>query len=423
VSAERRVEHVTCLGCGCGCDDVTVTVRGDRIVAAAPVCPLGQAWLGDGQIPVAIVSDGRPATLDEALARSAAELVQATGRCLVYLGTDLTTQAQRAALAVADLLRAAVDCSTSETAANGLLSAQRRGRAGATLGEIRNRGDAFLFWGVDPTKRYPRFLARYGIEPVGTHVPDGRRGRDVVSVSVGADRALPGADLALELGPDQEIAALSLMRASVLGREFPLSSPAARLAVEVSTRLTRAKYAVLVHDAEPTEEPRNPLRAEALGAFTQALNGPTRAALCTLRGGRNQVGAEAVLTWQTGYPFAVDYSRGYPRYAPGERGLGRPSQAYGVVLLAGSPFLEAGAQAAFSQVRSVVIGPRASEAPFATSIAIDTGVAGVHEGGTAYRMDEVPLTLRPPVEGARSATEVLIALQEAIRRELRSRAR
>ena len=62
----------------------------------------------------------------------------------------------------------------------------------------------------------------------------------------------------------------------------------------------------------------------------------------------------------------------------------------------------------------VVIGPRASEAAFPTSVAIDTGVAGIHEGGTAYRMDDVPLPLRPPLDGARGAAETLAALLGAV---------
>ena len=422
MSNERMVEHVTCLGCGCGCDDVTVRVSQNRIVDVSPVCPLGQAWFGDGLVPSEILSDGAPVSLDRALAIAAAELVGARGRCLVYLGPDLTSQAQRAALTIADLLRATVDCATSDTAANGLVTAQRRGRAGATLGEIRNRGDVFLFWGVDPGQRYPRFLARYGPEPVGTHVPEGRPGRYVISVSVGADTSVTGADLSLELKPDEEITALSLMRASVQGHELPASSAAAAQAVEIAGRLARARYAVVVHDGEPTAERRHPLRAEALVTLTQALNGPTRAALCSLRAGGNRVGAESVLTWQTGYPLGVDYSRGYPRYRPDARGIsGIVSGATRAALLVGSLVLDEPAQTALSEVSTIVIGPRASEAQLGTSITIDTGIAGIHESGTAYRMDEVPLELRAPLTGPRSATEVLLELNEAIRRDLQEK--
>lgn len=412
MTPDATVEHVTCLGCGCGCDDVTVTVRGNSIVDASPVCPLGRSWFGDGQVPGLVLSGGQPVDLEGALTKAATELLRARGRCLVYLAPDLSSEAYRAALEIADILKAAVDCDTSDTAANGLVTAQRRGRASATLGEIRNRGDVFLFWGIDPAQRYPRFLTRYSVEPP----TEERGGREVIGVSVGADRALSGADLAVELEPETEITVLSLIRAAVSGREVPGPTPLAAIAKDIAGRLTRARYAVVVHDAEPTSEKRNPLRSEALVALTQVLNGPTRAALCTFRAGGNRVGAEAVLTSQTGYPFAVDYSRGYPRYRPELRSIGRLERGnFASVLVVGSPRFDVSTSSALSSASTTVIGPRASQTPFETSVAIDTGVAGIHDGGTAYRMDEVPLSLRPPLGGPNSAAAVIAALSRTIR--------
>ncbi|HYF40430.1 MAG TPA: hypothetical protein VD930_12125, partial [Gemmatimonadales bacterium] len=184
----------------------------------------------------------------------------------------------------------------------------------------------------------------------------------------------------------------------------------------IASRLMQARYAVLVHDAEPTAEPAHVLRVEGLIALTQLLNGPTRAALCSLRAGGNRVGAEAVLTSQTGYPFAVDFSPGYPRYRPEARGIARlENGAFGAALLVGSPDLPRSSAKALSRVPTVAIGPRASEAGFTTRVAIDTGVAGIHEAGNAYRMDEVPLELRPPLDGPRSAVDVLSALSRELR--------
>ncbi|MGH7509834.1 MAG: hypothetical protein ACREMZ_10220 [Gemmatimonadales bacterium] len=415
----ERVEHVTCLGCGCGCDDISVTVQDGRILEATPVCPIEQQWLGDGTIPWEVLSAGRPAALEDALGEAAGVLAESRGRSLVYVAPDLTSQAQRLAITLADLLRAAVDTATSETAAAGLLAAQRRGRATATLGEIRNRADLLLFWGTDPSRRYPRYLSRYAVEPAGTHVPQGRAGRFIISVSIGADRGPAPADLTLTLEPGEEIAALSLMRAAVLGRPSGELSPGSSHAVALVPRLIGARYAVLVHDAEPADQPDNPLRVEGLIALTQALNGPTRAALSSLRAGGNRPGAESVLTWQTGYPFAVDYSRGHPRYTPGKRGLDRlAAGGFSAALVVGSPDVGDRAAAALSRISTVAIGPRASQAPFTTRVAIDTGIAGIHEGGTAYRMDEVPLPLRPPLTGRRSASETLLALTDALRTRL-----
>lgn len=422
MSPPGRMERITCLGCGCGCDDITVTVRDGKIVQADPVCSMEQAWLGDGSVPWKVLRAGQPSPLEEALAEAASLLGEPRGRTLVYLAPDLTSQAQRVAVGLADLLHATVDTATSETAAEGLLAVQRRGRPTATLGEVRNRGDVLLFWGVDPRHRYPRYLSRYALEPAGSHIPQGRAGRFVISVSIGTDQGPAEADLALALEPDEEIAALSLMRAAVSGNPTAELSPNLRRSVALVPRLTEARYAVLVHDAEPTSERRNPLRAEGLIALAQALNGPTRAALSSLRAGGNRSGAESVLTWQTGYPFAVDFSRGHPRYGPGERGLDRlVAGGFKAALVVGSPAVGDRAAAVLGRISTVAIGPRASEAVFKASVAIDTGIAGIHEDGTAYRMDEVPLTLRPPLAGERSATETLLALTVALQAKLQAK--
>ena len=417
MSPGTRVGPVTCLGCGCACDDVTVQVTDGRIVDVTPPCPLAREWFGDGQVPARILSGGSDATLDAAVAAAAEILTSAAGRVLVVLAPDVSAEAQRATLALADALRATVDTATSDVAATGLLAAQRRGRAAATLGEIRNRSDVLLFWGVDPAGRYPRYLSRYALEPAGTHVPEGRAGRTVISVTIGADRGPAGADVALALTVEDEIAALSVMRAVALGHTLGALPSPLQAAADAAAQLVAARYAVIVHEAEPGEErARDPYRAEGLIALAQALNGVTRAALSSLRAGGNRSGAEAVLTWQTGYPLAVSYGPGFPRFAPAQRGLEVGASAPGAVLVVGAAkALGQPLEAAAGRAPTVVVGPRASEATFAARVAIDTGVAGIHERGIAYRMDEVPLPLRPPLDGPRASVEVLGALLRAVR--------
>ncbi len=411
------VSSVTCLGCGCACDDLTVEVGGGRITGITPPCPLGRSWFGDGAVPSRVLRGGAEVSVEAALAEAAEILTSGSGAPLVVLAPDLTTQAQRVALALADLLRAGVETATSEPAAAGLLAAQRRGRAAATLGEIRNRADVVLFWGIDPVIRYPRYLSRYALEPAGTHIPDGRAGRTVISVGIGRDRGPAGAETTIALTPEEEIPALSVMRAAALGNPLGELPPPLQAAAEAATRLTTAAYAVLVHDAEPGEEPaRDPYRAEGLIALTQALNGRSRAALSSLRAGGNRSGAEAALTWQTGYPMAVNYGGGFPRYTPDGRGLILAGAGDTAVLVVGScaPVGPVLAEVA-GRAPVIVIGPRASEAAFPIRLAIDTGVAGIHEGGTAYRMDEVALPLRPPLGGMRSAADTLAALLDLVR--------
>lgn len=413
---------VTCLGCGCTCDDLQVQVRDGGIESIAPPCPLAQRWFGSGRVPDQVLVSGRAAGVDQAIATAAELLAANAGRVLVLLAPDLTAEAQRVVVGVADALRAVVDSATSPTAAQGILVAQRRGRAAATLGEIRNRADVLLFWGVDPSERYPRYLERYALEPVGTQVPDGRRSRTVISVTIGKDRAPAGADLELTIAPDEEITALSVMRATVLGNAIAELPEGLRAAAGIGSRLVQARYAAVIHDGEPGREAGDPARTEGLIALAQALNASTRAAISTLRAGGNRSGAESVLTWQTGFPLAVDFTNGFPRYEPDRRGLDRLADgAFDAVLIAGSAAaLNERARAALGRLPVVAVGPRASELRPEPRVVIDTGVAGIHESGTGYRMDEVPLPLTPPLSGARGAAPTLNALLSALRERRRS---
>ena len=127
--------------------------------------------------PARIARGGSRCLARRRAGRAAETLAGAAGGALVLLAPDLSTQAQRAALALADLLRAAVDTATSEPAAAGLLAAQRRGRAAATLGEIRNRADVLLFWGVDPGAALSPLPLALRARP-GGHPRAGRPGRD-----------------------------------------------------------------------------------------------------------------------------------------------------------------------------------------------------------------------------------------------------
>ena len=37
-----------------------------------------------------------------------------------------------------------------------------------------------------------------------------------------------------------------------------------------------------------------------------------------MRGHGNVTGADVIMRWQTGYPFGIQFGRGYPRFNPGE---------------------------------------------------------------------------------------------------------
>jgi formylmethanofuran dehydrogenase subunit B len=416
-------EDVVCLGCGCTCDDIALVIERGRIVEARNACALGAAWFGDGHAPARASRAGADCTVEEALSDMAAAL-HAARAPLIYLAPDITCEAQREAVALADLLRGALDTVSSPTSGSVTRAAQARGRASATLGEVRNRADLIVFWGVDPAERYPRFQSRYAPDPVGVHVPQGRRSRTVVAVDVGDRRGPADADVRISVAPASEVATLVLLTAALGTGAAPLSnaseSEAGRAATSLAERIRDARYAAIVTEVESFDWRRgeDARRAEALILLSLAVNDATRGALISLRPGGNRSGAEAVATWQTGYPMSLDFTRGYPRYQPwsGSASALLSRGEVDVVLVLGAVAgLPPDVVSMLSGGSTLLIGPRASESVLSRAAAlIDTGLPSLHEAGTVLRMDDVPLPVRRRISGPPSSQAITRALCERI---------
>jgi len=413
----RTFEAVTCLGCGCSCDDIGITVTDGRITNSERACRMGQQWFGDGSTPALARVAGQTADRHQATVEAGRRLASAgaLGRAMVYLAADLSSDGQRAAVALADRLGARIDNLSSDTVSQGILAVQRRGRAGATMGELRHRADVVVFWGVDPTERYPRFAERCVPDAPGLDIPKGRGGRRVIAVDVASSRGPVDADDRVTIAAADELAALSLLRAAVGGRAPGAPNALAVAMRELAGELSKARYCAVIYDAEPGPVPADPRRTEALIALTQALNTPTRATLCALRAGGNRQGSEQVLTWQTGYPMAVDFQGGVPRYQP-LRSCGALLEAGALdclLVLGDFRSLPAAVSSRLGKVQLIVIGPNASGLAPSDAIAIDTGRAGIHEGGTAFRLDDVPLPLTAILPGPVTTAQVLAELTAA----------
>jgi formylmethanofuran dehydrogenase subunit B len=109
------VKHATCTFCGCVCDDMELHVEGDRIVKAKNACSLGEAWFrhhtAERLYPDALI-DGKPASVDEAVEAAAGYLYDAH-MPLVYGLSNITCEAQREAVALAEMIGGVVDSHTS----------------------------------------------------------------------------------------------------------------------------------------------------------------------------------------------------------------------------------------------------------------------------------------------------------------------
>ncbi|MCA9247959.1 MAG: hypothetical protein KDA42_12610 [Planctomycetales bacterium] len=109
------VNNATCTFCGCVCDDIELHADEERIIEAKKACVLGKAWFlnhtAERLYPEALI-DGKEATVDEAV-EFAAELLDAATTPLVYGMSNITCEAQREAVGLAERLGGVVDSHTS----------------------------------------------------------------------------------------------------------------------------------------------------------------------------------------------------------------------------------------------------------------------------------------------------------------------
>jgi formylmethanofuran dehydrogenase subunit B len=398
------IDDATCLACGCLCDDLRLRVDGGRIVEASKACEAGKAWfLGDhsrGDRPAATIA-GREVPLDEALTRAAEILATARGPLVTGL-TWASVEAQAAAVAVADRIGAAIDPGHGDDAIPSVLAIQRVGRVSATLGEVRNRADVVVFWGVDPVTTHPRHWERYSVEPRGRFVPRGREGRFVVVVDAMRTPTAERADLFVPLEAGAQLAALASLRAMIRGarldveRASELTGVPASTLRELASRLKAARYGAFFFGERLGRSRGGAGVVEAALTLVRDLNslGTSRFVALTLGRAGNPAGAEAVLAWQAAAPVAVDFRRGFPRFLPAEASTSaRLAAGTTDTLLIVSP--GRGTQSDLGGIPVVRIAPDATDPGLGAAVGLAAATTGIHAGGTVMRCDGVSLPLRP----------------------------
>jgi formylmethanofuran dehydrogenase subunit B len=142
-----------------------------------------------------------------------------------------------------------------------------------------------------------------------------------------------------------------------------------------------------------------------------------------MRGHYNVAGANSVTTWQTGYPYGVDFARGYPRYNPGEYtavDLLAKGEADAAIIIASDPGATFPADSVrnMAKIPVITLDQKVTPTTMLSKVVIPVATAGIEAEGTAYRMDGVPLRLKKvvdPHDGVRSDAEVLELIIERVR--------
>lgn len=402
--APQIVRNVACTVCGCVCDDLELEVhRGDLRVLSGS-CSLADPWfaaLRNGGERGAVQIEGQSATYDDAIVR-AAEILRASQSPLVFGLSRSSTHGQQVAVRLADYLGANIDTTASVCHGPSIMAIQQSGESTSSLGEVRHRADVIVFWGANPAVTHPRHFERYSIDASGQWIPGGRADRTVIVIDSEMTETAKRADVFLQVPKGRDFETIWALRQAIRS-DLPAPRLPDGLNADqfqfIADRICNCRYGAVFFGLGLAQQGIGHANVSALLELVRDLNAHTRFVARRLRIPGDVTGADLVLCWQTGFPFAVNLAREYPRYNPGEYSANEllARKEVDACLLVGSESVTEFSPEARDHLASIpVIGldyPHLKPQVAAT-VQFTTAVYGIHAAGTAYRMDEVPIPLR-----------------------------
>lgn len=254
-----------------------------------------------------------------------------------------------------------------------------------------------------------------------------KKGRKLVVVDVRKTRTADIADYFIQVEPNKDYELFEAFRALIRDEELEVDEvagvPVAYLE-EVADAMIGCSFGVIFFGLGLTMSKGKMRNVDAAISLTRDLNTRTKFVIMPMRGHFNVSGADTVFTWQTGYPYAVDFSLGYPRYNPGETSavdvlLRKESDA--ALIVASDPVANFPKAAAEHLIKNplIAVDPHMNATSQMADVVFPSAFVGIEAGGTAYRMDHVPLTLRKivdPPKGVLSDENILKRILSQVRR-------
>ena len=471
------VKAVACPVCGCLCDDVELTLQNGKIVKVKNACAMSESkFLGYNRHrllkPLVRKNGDLVGTSLKEAVRKAAEILTRANYPLLYGWSSTSCEAIRVGLELAEEVGGVIDNTSTICHGPSELSVQDVGMSTCTLGQVRHRADLVIYWGSNPWAAHPRHIERYTnfsdgrfeknewkgylskikasnvkkkiesalrrvLPKEGTSVPSAIRrepypallkgGRKLVVVDVRKTRSAEIADYFIQVEPNKDYELFQTLRALVRDEEIDADEVAGvpiRYLEEVADVMINCNFGVIFFGLGLTMSSGKLRNVDAALSLTRDLNMRTKFMIIPMRGHFNVTGADTVFTWQTGYPYAVDFSLSYPRYNPGETTavdvlLREESDA--ALVVASDPVSSFPKRAAEHLIKNplIVIDPRMNATSQMADVVFPSAFVGIEAQGTAYRMDHVPLPLKKvvtPPKGVLPDKEILSRILSEVRK-------
>ena len=455
----KVINNVVCPICGCLCDDIEVTIENNEIVKMKNGCAQCEAKMVHGYkseeriLKPMIRKDGKlvPVSMDEAI-KKAAQILTDAKYPLLFGWSSTVNEAQRIGVELAEELGSALDNCASVCHGPSVMATQEVGIPAATLGQIRHRADLIVYWAANPWTSHPRHVERYtaftegrfegsqwksymqkmtagasrkkmelaskrisrvkppirpavcftGPPPQTLQKP----GRKMIVVDVRKTMTAEAADYFLQIEPNRDYEVFEALRCLVQDQELDVEKVAGipvDYLKDVADAMMNCDFGVIYFGLGMTQSLGRFRNIEIAIALARDLNRKTKFIISPMRGHFNVTGANQVFAWQTGYPYAIDFTQGYPQFNPGENtavDILKRGDNDATLIISSDPAAHFPNVVMQNMMKHplITINPDMNAISRLGDVVFPTQWCGIEYAGTAYRMDAVPITLKKVVE-------------------------
>jgi len=402
-------KNVICPACGACCDDLQVGYD-EMGLTVKNACKIGNAkfqlLVCDNRIREPLIRNGktlRKARWIEALQKASQILAEAK-RPLVFMGCDVTCEAMQIGLQLGEYLGGVVDSNTSVSDGPTVMGVQEMGRVSASAGQSKIRSDLAVYWGANPLESIPRHMSRYAIYPRGYWTRRGWPDRTMITVDPRRTLTSECSDLHIKLNEGTDYELLSALL-TLLHERRPHPSAERITGVSISQMeemlelMKSCDCGVIYLGGGVSSSCGKHRNTELALHLAKELNGFTKFIVGSLRSYSNTAGFCQVASALFGYPFGLDFARGYPRYNPGEftaANLLRERDVDAVLMVSSSldAHLPAACVKYLTDIPVICIDAFHGPMTLLSDVVLPSVIDAIECEGTLYRFDDLPIYSR-----------------------------
>ena len=406
------VENCTCAFCGCNCDDLDYLVKGNHVVAVRHACRLGASKIMEDMdqrlmVPMIRGEDGELEEVDwDTALDKAAELIAGAVRPIFYGWSETSIETMHHGLELGELVGAVLDNQATICHGPSLQAVQNVGYPISTLGEVKNRADMCLYTGSNAMNSHPRHMARYSTFPRGYFRPRGRFDRTVVTLDPKYSDTAKMSDIwvGFEQNGDYEFynAIRAVLKGKKLQKEFISGIPKEDVE-ELAEAMKNVQFGALFFGLGLTHTLSKQRNIDIAIQMVADLNSYTKWILMPMRGHFNVNGFNIFMAFETGFPYGVDFARGYQRYMNGETNTidlltRKECDVFMVIAADPGAHYPGGAVKHLAEIPVIQVDIHWGPSTEIADVVLPGSFVGVEAAGTSYRMDGVPIWMKKAVD-------------------------